>query len=509
MALSAILYLLLGLVTLNAKNLPPENFYDVLVKNCPILNMNEKSFKNQDIFNKCKTWKEISETKTLTNESAQNVLCLLYYDAFISFCDEINTKKTFNKINLVPDVKDYKAESVCKNSSLFPASRIFKHNVDKIISTEGICYKLCQNFDGTLVNECSLAYYFANYVSSPTKAIKPDLQQLESNPKEVNSDSIGNALNIEVESPKTKEILNADNNSPKPKADQVPNNNAVVKQDSDKNGDNAMLKKNPESTSNNGLENINVPKSDPDNVKDSELVANSNPVAANNENSANLNVANDESQTKAKLKAKEEVHFKKETEANDATQVTNEIPSDEEFEKQSQIQSNTEKNLGENQPDVPEGEPKQGDGNKNEVDDIDPVDAQNLNEEGSDGNYKSEEGTQVNKNGKLKEALTMQKDKEKPNTLAEEMPANYNTAEELDGESYFFSYFMVICVLFVLGYVGYHNRQKVMALMLEGKRGKRQVRGRRPNSANYHKLDSNLEEAISSTCTKNSSHVIY
>lgn len=48
-----------------------------------------------------------------------------------------------------------------------------------------------------------------------------------------------------------------------------------------------------------------------------------------------------------------------------------------------------------------------------------------------------------------------------------------------------------------------------MALVLEGKRSKRQYRGRRPNSANYHKLDSNLEEAISSSCTKNSSNIIY
>ncbi|CAG9857959.1 unnamed protein product [Phyllotreta striolata] len=96
----------------------------------------------------------------------------------------------------------------------------------------------------------------------------------------------------------------------------------------------------------------------------------------------------------------------------------------------------------------------------------------------------------------------------KPDTL-QENPINVENAEEIDGESYFMSYFMVVCVLVVLGYVGYHNRVKVMALMLEGKRNRRQYRGRRPNSANYHKLDSNLEEAISSNVTKTSTNVIY
>lgn len=102
-----------------------------------------------------------------------------------------------------------------------------------------------------------------------------------------------------------------------------------------------------------------------------------------------------------------------------------------------------------------------------------------------------------------------------------------NTQTTVDGDSYFFSYFMMLCIIIVLFYVGYHNKQKVnkqfkaflniycflfkiRAIVLEGPRGRRQHRSRRPNSANYHKLDSNLEEAItSSTANKSSSHVIY
>lgn len=48
----------------------------------------------------------------------------------------------------------------------------------------------------------------------------------------------------------------------------------------------------------------------------------------------------------------------------------------------------------------------------------------------------------------------------KPDTL-QGNPISTDNIDEIDGESYFLSYFMVVCVLVVLGYVGYHNRIKV------------------------------------------------
>ncbi|KAK9878875.1 hypothetical protein WA026_003704 [Henosepilachna vigintioctopunctata] len=85
----------------------------------------------------------------------------------------------------------------------------------------------------------------------------------------------------------------------------------------------------------------------------------------------------------------------------------------------------------------------------------------------------------------------------------------YNYDGDMEGNSYFFTYFTFICVAFIIGYVGYHNKQKILALLLEGRQTRRTQREARPNSANYHKLDSTLEEAISSSCNKNSSYVIY
>lgn len=53
--------------------------------------------------------------------------------------------------------------------------------------------------------------------------------------------------------------------------------------------------------------------------------------------------------------------------------------------------------------------------------------------------------------------------KSKPKTAVDDSsgPNNY---EDMEGDSYFFSYFMTVCVVFILGYVGYHNKQKVNLL---------------------------------------------
>lgn len=41
-----------------------------------------------------------------------------------------------------------------------------------------------------------------------------------------------------------------------------------------------------------------------------------------------------------------------------------------------------------------------------------------------------------------------------------------NSSSTVDGDSYFFSYFMMLCIIIVLFYVGYHNKQKVNIMKL-------------------------------------------
>uniref|UniRef100_A0A6B2EHM5 Putative trans-golgi network integral membrane protein tgn38 n=1 Tax=Phlebotomus kandelakii TaxID=1109342 RepID=A0A6B2EHM5_9DIPT len=77
-----------------------------------------------------------------------------------------------------------------------------------------------------------------------------------------------------------------------------------------------------------------------------------------------------------------------------------------------------------------------------------------------------------------------------------------------EAESNFFIYFLCLMVVCVLVYVVYHNKSKVLALVLEGRRSS-QGRGRRKHTAAYRKLDSNLEEAIASSAASRTSQIIY
>lgn len=80
-----------------------------------------------------------------------------------------------------------------------------------------------------------------------------------------------------------------------------------------------------------------------------------------------------------------------------------------------------------------------------------------------------------------------------------------------DKNSSFFSYFMFMLLVCATLYVVYHNKTKVMALLVEGRRsragGSRD--GRRKHRAAYRKLDTNLEEAIQSSGKVGSSQIIY
>lgn len=79
-----------------------------------------------------------------------------------------------------------------------------------------------------------------------------------------------------------------------------------------------------------------------------------------------------------------------------------------------------------------------------------------------------------------------------------------------EGDSNFFTYFMLLMLLCIIMYVGYHNKSKVLALVLEGRRGSNsRGGGRRKHTAAYRKLDSNLEEAITSGASQRASQIIY
>uniref|UniRef100_A0A1B6DXT9 Uncharacterized protein n=1 Tax=Clastoptera arizonana TaxID=38151 RepID=A0A1B6DXT9_9HEMI len=74
-------------------------------------------------------------------------------------------------------------------------------------------------------------------------------------------------------------------------------------------------------------------------------------------------------------------------------------------------------------------------------------------------------------------------------------------------DSHFFTNFICLTVLCIIFYLVFHNKKKLLALAVEGKR--RGPTRRRPNTASYSKLDCNLEEAMVSNTTASVTHVLY
>lgn len=77
-------------------------------------------------------------------------------------------------------------------------------------------------------------------------------------------------------------------------------------------------------------------------------------------------------------------------------------------------------------------------------------------------------------------------------------------------DSYSFTYIVTTMAALCCVYLLFHYRNKLLALALEGRKGRSSRSRGRPSSANYSKLHSNLEEAIASNITAPSAtHVLY
>lgn len=144
-------------------------------------------------------------------------------------------------------------------------------------------------------------------------------------------------------------------------------------------------------------------------------------------------------------------------------------------------------------------------------DDIEGDDGNPIKDETDEGNLMKDEtrGNLPNKPKDLtnNEEFKISQERKETFSSMNENPRNTLMATAPE-ESHFFVYFMALSALVVLGYLVYHNKRKIIAMAVEGKKGRNTGR-RRPNSANYHKLDSNLEEAMSSNIASTNSYVIY
>lgn len=85
-----------------------------------------------------------------------------------------------------------------------------------------------------------------------------------------------------------------------------------------------------------------------------------------------------------------------------------------------------------------------------------------------------------------------QKDKTQEALPNSNFQGSIKVGSENEEESSFFSYFMMLSVVSIVAYLVFHNKQKIMALVLEGRR--QQGGRRRSGGREYRKIDSNSEE---------------
>ncbi|XP_045467189.1 suppressor of Mek1-like [Harmonia axyridis] len=447
------------------------------------------SLKELPEFKKCQDWAAISSIKSveqLSEDNKNNIRCLLYHESLVSVCKDLKKRKIdmYDMLSNSPTNRSLK--DICNNS--FPNVQTKSQVIYNLTQNYEQCKYLCQELQkGALVLDmmCIKSYNFITFS-----------KEMEQNQTSLNNEMLRAQVPL-VENPNSFE----ETTHPE------------------------INKKNHFSTS--GIKSeeelMVTPKGNKDNVNeinDENLDARSNiPVEEKlnkDEFSGNLNqnkypLAIEKNKENALLQnLSDKKHAQKNQEIDSPDNITNSIPSNQvsliQDSQEEKPKSNTDNknNASLNNQNV---SPKiinqntalEGDYEETDIETQDKpveeneakqsntlIDPDNVNEEDDDG---IPDRFKAPKLGQLSDRF------------------EYNG--DLNGNSNFFGYFSFTCIVFVIGYILYHNKQKVLALLLEGRNSRRPQRTRRPNSANYHKLDSNLEEAISSSVTKNPSHVIY
>ncbi|XP_057341422.1 trans-Golgi network integral membrane protein 2-like [Microplitis mediator] len=128
----------------------------------------------------------------------------------------------------------------------------------------------------------------------------------------------------------------------------------------------------------------------------------------------------------------------------------------------------------------------------------------------SDDNLMPTDPDPANDDGDDLDTDTMAKEtKQSDKETVETVPRLSNMPKD-DDDSHFFGYFTILGLICGMGgCLLYHHKQKILAILLEGRRSRGGRGRRRPSTASYRKLDCTLEEAVTSQCNSNVTNVIY
>lgn len=477
-----------------------KSIYSEAVRKCP--NLEKTGLKDNEIFsNKCLNATGFNATTAVSEQNKGTVQCFMLYESLVSFCTEMNNTlsqtqgviPTRDKLQILND----SLTGVCSGeAAIFNSSKIGT-KASTLVTSLDDCLVLCMDYNGAhrVSDFCRYTYFFTTFnvskfqehfnklsVSSNHLNVPPQSQPKDNPPPQpqVNSTTKPDQVqNQPVGDAVLHAIAAAQNNKPSSNVETnpvKPSEKAEVDTTQSKTAHKQEPKPDglpPVSTQKEQTEKaMQTQQSDgqpgPASSKHVQKVVEGDAIATQQ---LKPNVQPDESQAQpAATKTKPDANVNSPQNTDDNA----------EYPDADKDQPNSDPNQDFLEEDA-----------EGDQDDAEPKPGPALPQESSDTKSTS------------KKVI-------KPGTVEGDSVSNFNTPEEdMDGDSQFFSYFTVIMCLFIVGYVGYHNRQKVLAFILEGKKNRRPGRARRPNSANYHKLDTNLEEAISSSCTKTATNVIY
>ncbi|KAF5295121.1 hypothetical protein FQA39_LY13272 [Lamprigera yunnana] len=470
-----------------------KSFYEQLQKisqeKCPYVQKLKAIDTESDFLKNC-NYGEPFDKGPLDEKIENYVLCLMYYSVFDNLCDTLNGSTAHPEELLVSEkiiedfIKNTTAKMACGSLGRIDGTALSKMPYLADFKNSTTCQRLCTDYRTTR-KICILSSFIWNYTAMLQK--KKILPSASSSNDSQESTSVSDNLTVKDNNKKP----NSDTNN-KP----LPPVNTIQPMPKDQ-VDSKIVNKNTKDESNNGS-----------------VIKNEQAVDEKVSDSVSKNAVNE--------KVTGELRPTSKPEPTVGAVLLQPIQKVEPISPQKEAQPSK---------DNANNEQAQNANNNNNFED--PDDAQSVYN-GEDDEFANEVVEKPDKvEAKQSDAVAhpmepVDTDKElppkssevkskivevpKPKEIIEEnliTSANYQNQNIDDSDSYFFSYFMMICVIFVCGYVAYHNKQKILALVLEGRKGKRHTRGKRPNSANYRKLDTTLEEAVTSSCNKNTTQVIY
>lgn len=488
-------------------------YSDVMISDTNLCNNSIKQFLYKSEFTKdCKELKypQDIDKLTLKKSNEEHFLCLGMHDTLYKLCQYTNNNKWTNTYNKEEDLDlsiqkltgfkptgerlsqnvTLSSKDFCKNLSgftpMYEKTKSALSTLAKSLTNPDKCLSVCFDLDDTLVPLCALLAWI-NQIDQSVKdkvLIMTSTEQshgnLVSNTRlnKLLPNEIKNEVNINHKD-QLPNIVNS-HNSP-PSSNSVRDNEQITKKKLTQSEQTTTKPTQLPKPANSKIVSLTNASSSAKLGKNLTSESRASPVSSVHLNSTNTNSIAHSPQLQHNAKPTKTDEANKNMDLEQIKKITSSSPIEEV--KSTTLSENTQDNTGE---DIVAN-------NQN------PNDFNRINDDLISNNLIDSLNQPIDADNQDKNILETPGQREPENSLI----------IRNDEESHFFTYFAIISLGFIVGYIGYHNKQKILAIVLEGRRSKNSRGRRRPSTANYRKLDCTLEEAVTSQCNANVTHVIY